>query len=948
MDESKTDPDWNSFYSTDYTSHTSYRPLLTVTYSYSLPTGLSNGGIYSFQNVGSNSIMNVHNGTNANDTNVYQVNTSPSGATNAQKFKLDYVSSMDCYYLRAMCSSSGTNRVLDIVKTDGFVEDGGNVQIYKPVDDLAQYWLIIHLGGGEFLLLPRTNANLVLTAYGNSNGTSGGQTSTSAGNIFVSYYNGSDYQKWKIYDHSSGGYVIPNNGSPISLYCSAPKVAEGFTRTITAITNPSNLPVTWSSSAPSVATVNSQGVVTGVAAKTSPVTITASVTLPNSTTCTATCQIYVTIPDGVYYIKNINSNHYLQVKDGKMANGTDVIQYTKYGTGYSDVTKLRQMWKVKYLEDGKYSIRPMNKLDRGLDVTSGNVDIWSVATSDTLSSVPVYAQWTIERYSGSTSGLIFKNKGQSDLTMQVNNASTSINASIVASQYSSTGNCRWMAELITTPPSGIILYDTETSSLVYDPIKYVAPEEICSLDGLHLVAAVYSGNVINQTVTWTSGNETIASVESATGEVTGAKPGMVAITASKSIAGVYPNPTVSYTLITTEIANGTYFMRNKGTSRYVDIEGPTMAAGTNIHQWDFHGGDSQRWIFTHLGNGYYSIKSANSTENYYLGVENDSSAADAPIVLRTGTLTNGMKWRIEASTSVAFKIIPGTGQLNGCALAVASSPSNSIGLEIVQRQYVNDEDYVDEWFVTTEINFGFSTDNYTDGCLYGERQSYRYANRFFNKITNQVSQSIFGKVHHYNMDSNRTASKNDYSLNGAFSNNIDFMIYIGHGLTAIDNKGNRLHYNCDFNGNYHTSDHNDEDYNAYSSNMHFGSSESKLRWVWLYTCNFLTTGDHVDDADLKNMMTGAHIVMGYASTAYLCDNMVEEFAFHLRNGEPIISAYFRAGYEGEASATSDHHLQKVLYIPQAINETIYSPNIHYSYNSSDVLAQTHDIQEFFN
>ena len=399
----------------------------------------------------------------------------------------------------------------------------------------------MHLGGGEFLLLPRTNANLVLTAYGNSNGTSGGQTSTSAGNIFVSYYNGSDYQKWKIYDHSSGGYVIPNNGSPISLYCSAPKVAEGFTRTITAITNPSNLPVTWSSSAPSVATVNSQGVVTGVAAKTSPVTITASVTLPNSTTCTATCQIYVTIPDGVYYIKNINSNHYLQVKDGKMANGTDVIQYTKYGTGYSDVTKLRQMWKVKYLEDGKYSIRPMNKLDRGLDVTSGNVDIWSVATSDTLSSVPVYAQWTIERYSGSTSGLIFKNKGQSDLTMQVNNASTSINASIVASQYSSTGNCRWMAELITTPPSGIILYDTETSSLVYDPIKYVAPEEICSLDGLHLVAAVYSGNVIDQTVTWTSGNETIASVQSATGRVTGVCPGTVAITASKSIAGVYPS-----------------------------------------------------------------------------------------------------------------------------------------------------------------------------------------------------------------------------------------------------------------------------------------------------------------------------------------------------------------------------------------------------------------------
>ena len=56
------------------------------------------------------------------------------------------------------------------------------------------------------------------------------------------------------------------------------------------------------------------------------------------------------------------------------------------------------------------------------------------------------------------------------------------------------------------------------------------------------------------------------------------------------------------------------------------------------------------------------------------------------------------------------------------------------------------------------------------------------------------------------------------------------------------------------------------------------------RWVWMYTCNFLNSyedsvvfsdnnimnvNNFVTDADLKAMMGGAHIVLGYATTAYV-------------------------------------------------------------------------------
>lgn len=214
-DESFTNPDYNSALSTDYTTDISYRPVFTVVYGYTLPVELQNGGIYVFENAGSLSIMNVHNGLDSNKTNVYQVDTFPSNATSAQKFKLDYIPATGCYSLRAMCSSNGTNRVLDIVKTNGYVESGCNVQLFNPTDVLAQHWLIIPLGGEYFKIIPRTNMSLALTAFGYDNGTADGTSPLSYGNIFVSEYYESNFQKWSIYNCTTGEYVSSSNSQAL-------------------------------------------------------------------------------------------------------------------------------------------------------------------------------------------------------------------------------------------------------------------------------------------------------------------------------------------------------------------------------------------------------------------------------------------------------------------------------------------------------------------------------------------------------------------------------------------------------------------------------------------------------------------------------------------------------------------------------------------------------------
>ena len=165
----------------------------------------------------------------------------------------------------------------------------------------------------------------------------------------------------------------------------------------------------------------------------------------------------------------------------------------------------------------------------------------------------------------------------------------------------------------------------------------------------------------------------------------------------KALNGSYK--TARYTLQVTELPNGTYYLKNKQTERNADIENQSMSDGTQIHQWEFHGGKSQRWEFRHLGDGYYSVKSDNASTPYYLGVSGDSSAYDAAVVLRTGSLTSGMKWKISVTQSGAYKITPRTGEANNRVLAIGAYQTNMDGINIQQRNYVEDENFKDEWLL---------------------------------------------------------------------------------------------------------------------------------------------------------------------------------------------------------------------------------------------------------
>ena len=242
------------------------------------------------------------------------------------------------------------------------------------------------------------------------------------------------------------------------------------------------------------------------------------------------------------------------------------------------------------------------------------------------------------------------------------------------------------------------------------------------------------------TVTWSSSNTSVATVSS-TGKVTGKSLGTTTITASAN--GLTASCTVYVT-----IADGRYYIRNKASEKYVDIEDQNMANGTTIHQWDFHGGNTQKWDITHVGQAMYTIKSANSTTSYYLGVSGDSTAVDQPIVLRTGTPTNGMKWKIDVTYTGAYKLTPVSGENYGYVLAMHTgflAGDQANGNDLKQKEYTGKDDYFDfrdEWFLETTTSFGV-IHYYDEGFLIREPSAFQKLHEYNTAVAARFK-SIFG------------------------------------------------------------------------------------------------------------------------------------------------------------------------------------------------------------
>ena len=458
-------------------------------------------------------------------------------------------------------------------------------------------------------------------------------------------------------------------------------VLENGTSILTVTTQPSASQVTFSSSNTSVARVSSTGVVTGVRA--GKATVTASFTAADGNTYSDTHQMIVIYPDGVYRIQNY-SGLYLTSAPG-ISDGTNVMQSLRNDTAAG---RFRQMWKLKHIGQGYYSVRPMHKLSSALDITQNNADIWQIGTSDTVSGVPSYARWTIEYVS---SGYVFHPNGNETRALALTDSNANSGTNVESKTFTPNENTnRWNFSKFSIVPSGIHLYNKSEETIITTvPRKHMFATETKTLDDFNLKVVPYSGNTISQSVNWSSDNTQIASV-SGSGIVTAHSAGIVTITASRTYQGV--TDSTSYTIVVT----GAYYIKNVEHNKFLQIDDANPSeSGQNAEMHKLRSGNVQQWNLIPLGDGYFKIVSNHS--GYALSVPSGkTSSQNIALVQESYTGATRQQWQITELANGNFKIKPRSASSSpDLVMAVGTGSTNGVNIE--QRTYINDDNYKDEW-----------------------------------------------------------------------------------------------------------------------------------------------------------------------------------------------------------------------------------------------------------
>ena len=564
--------------------------------------------------------------------------------------------------------------------------------------------------------------------------------------------------------------------------------------------------------------------------------------------------------DGVYYI--INGTMYCEAAYPKAKDHENVDLYELFPPNGDVAFRAAQMWRIKHLGGGRYSVRPLHKLNMGLNAYGSDVDIIDVSASDTTYAIDDSAEWCIEPFGDK---YVFMNYGDTGKALTATGITNTSNVTV--SSYA-VGNFFQLWTLTKVPeasiPKDILFYSASSGYIVTNQTRYIAPKETLTLSDMDILIGAIDAYNISQYGTWSvaSAETQYMTVNSASGAATGKqhKTAGITVTCSRFISGTMCSK--SYTMNVTAIPNGTYFLKNKQNSNYAKVKNDSLANNQNAVQYDFDGSNYERWTFRLNGlTGYYSIKSAASGSiSYYLAVKDDSAALDHQIVVRSATeasLTNGMRWRVQTTASGAYKIIPKTGEANDYVLATSTSLGTN-NADLVQGDYILNNSYRDEWY------FIGNCDVRCVGIQDASHESCDHTSTFPNIIDAMLARGFTSYQTYEYLKADSLA---------AFMASSKIIVTNSHGTkTKIEL--------------------NDSDFSITTVNSLQDGSLSDLKLVLFVACE--TGKGGVGANNLVNAVAGkcAQIVMGFEEEIYCheSDMWVNTFFQSLGNGNTISSA----------------------------------------------------------
>lgn len=381
-----------------------------------------------------------------------------------------------------------------------------------------------------------------------------------------------------------------------------------------------------------------------------------------------------TVAEGTYYIKNVNSGKYLDVENSSAENGANIRQWTYNGcnaqkfriksdgngyyyilTGASDYTKCvdidsgssadgtnvlqweywggdMQKYKIAKNADGSCSF--ITKASRGnscLDVYNismedgANVNQWEywggAGQSWILESVLLAQADAVEGVEG-LDGEYYIQNANSGKYLDVANSSSENGANI--QQWSFNG-CN--AQKFKLQSAGNGYYTILTGASGYEKCVDIA-------DG-----SIENGANVSQWEYWGGDMQLFKAVKNADGtysflsRVSGCEQSLE-VYAFGTDDGVnvdqweyWGGLTQGWNLKKCDsVYEGTYFIQNVNSGKYLDVENASAEDGANIQQWEYNGCAAQQFKIVSSGDGYYYILTGASGFTKCVDIYNGSSA----------------------------------------------------------------------------------------------------------------------------------------------------------------------------------------------------------------------------------------------------------------------------------------------------------------------------------
>lgn len=328
-------------------------------------SSLVDGGIYRIKDFSGKYLTVAPNTAGNFDVTLNNVEVRPAVAHLCQEFKVE-LNPDGSYYIRAMISSNGTNRLIDVYSSNiDQIVNGANVHLHHPGDENSSRWKIEYLSVVQaFTIKIACKTNLGMAVSGT--------------NVQMASFHGGMSQLWFFEPVSS--IVLINNAPTTSLL-------TGETHQLTEYVYPPQA-VTWSSSNTSAVKVDSNGLVFAVGVGQATITATTAAGDYDQVT------ISVLLPQivqylGIYKFKTSNDKYLYSYMDtsGNPIVGLKEPLIDDYGNLVEDSSVL---WAIAELNNGYYSVISMNTRAYGSPTYGYSEYALQYSENGTVSVGPLY------------------------------------------------------------------------------------------------------------------------------------------------------------------------------------------------------------------------------------------------------------------------------------------------------------------------------------------------------------------------------------------------------------------------------------------------------------------------------------------------------------------------------------------------------------------------------